>query len=252
MPRRGRPAPCRVEGGVEFGVGVGLLAAGHHGTTCSCRVATMRSAARSARAQIVDVGLTPPDVTKQLPSTTYRLATSWARFHSSTTDVAGSRAHAGRSQEVPTRIAHQPIDLDRVGAGLDERLGRLLDVEVEQAPGVVRHAVVQLGGRQTRGVGGRCRQADLVRLVGEILTEQTPAGATPEAVAHVDVMRLAPDLLARPARQRGVDRTRRSAPGPTWRRERTRGARRSRRTRTTRSSTRSGPASSRGSRRTAR
>ena len=84
------------------------------------------------------------------------------------------RAHAGRSEQVPARVAHQAIDLDRVGAGLDERLGCLVDVEVEQAPGVVRDPVVELGGRQSRGVGGRRRQRDAVRLVGQILTEQTP------------------------------------------------------------------------------
>src|SRR6476661_3460075 len=63
---------------------------GHAGTRCSKRVSTMWSAARRAMATIVEVGLTPDDVTKQLPSTTYKFGTSWVRFHRSRTDVLGS------------------------------------------------------------------------------------------------------------------------------------------------------------------
>src|SRR5207253_7600623 len=62
----------------------------HAGTCWLKRVSTMWSAARSASATIVEVGLTPEEVTKQLPSTTYRFGTSWARFHRSSTDVSGS------------------------------------------------------------------------------------------------------------------------------------------------------------------
>ncbi len=46
------------------------LAPAHAGTCCWKRVSTMCSAARSARATMVEVGLTPLEVTKQLPSTT--------------------------------------------------------------------------------------------------------------------------------------------------------------------------------------
>lgn len=45
----------------------------------------MPSAARRARAPMVEVGLTPAPVVKELPSTMNRLGTSWARFQPSTT-----------------------------------------------------------------------------------------------------------------------------------------------------------------------
>src|SRR5215207_4559003 len=68
--------------------GSGLLR--HAGTCWSMRVSTMCSAARRAMATIVEVGFTPDEVTKHEPSTTYRLATSCARFQRSSTDVLGS------------------------------------------------------------------------------------------------------------------------------------------------------------------
>ena len=116
-----------------------------HCTAGTCwlkRVSTMWSAARSAIATIVEVGLTPDDVTKHEPSTTYRFGTSCARFQRSSTDVFGIVAHARRAQQVPARVAHQPIDLDLVRAGGVHRLLGALDVEVEHAPRVVGHRVV--------------------------------------------------------------------------------------------------------------
>ena len=106
----------------------------------------MWSAARSARAQIEEVGLTPAEVTNDEPSTTYRLATSWVRFQRSSTLVARVVAHPGRAQQVPAGVAHQPVDLDLVGARLEQRLGRLLDVEVEHAGASSRETAYWISG----------------------------------------------------------------------------------------------------------
>ena len=55
-----------------------------------CRRLQMPSAARSARAPIVEVGLTAALVVNELPSTMNRFATSCARCHLSMTDRCGS------------------------------------------------------------------------------------------------------------------------------------------------------------------
>ena len=50
----------------------------------------MLSAMYSASAWIVEVGFTPPEVTKMLPSTMKRFFTSWLRPQEFTTERSGS------------------------------------------------------------------------------------------------------------------------------------------------------------------
>ena len=119
--------------------------------------------------------------------------------------AVGVVAHQRGADQVPAGVAHQPLLLDLVGAGLQQRLLGALDLEVEAAARVVAHAVGHLRRRDARRVGQPRVERDPVLGIRQVLAEDPPARAAPEVLAHVQVVLRAPGGLARAGRQGGVD-----------------------------------------------
>src|SRR5216684_4280102 len=65
---------------------------------------------------MVEVGLTPPDVTNTLPSTMNRFLTSCDRPHSFHHRTLGVHAHACRPEQMPAAIQDRTIDANVGGA----------------------------------------------------------------------------------------------------------------------------------------
>ncbi len=99
--------------------------------------------------------------------------------------------HACGTHEVPVGGIAE-LDLGVPGAGLDERLPRLVDVPLTQGTGVVVDAVGDPGRRQATAVGERRRKVDPILGVGQVLAHQSPVCAAPEPIAHVAVVVVAP------------------------------------------------------------
>ena len=92
-------------------------------------------------------------------------------------------------------------------AGLEQRLPRPLDVEVEQPPRVLRRRVGDARRRRTP-IASTSAGSSVTRLlgVGQVLAEDAPAQAVAEALAHARVMLGTPDGRAGARGHRRVHR----------------------------------------------
>ena len=177
------------------------LAGRHAGTCWLKRVSTMWSAARRASAQIVDVGFTPAEVTKQLPSTTYRLGTSWVAVPAVERPTSPDRRPSGpcragasrssASGDRPRSCGRRPRAATPTRARCGSRAAGASSPTPRSAP--------RAPGSPTESVSVDDR-VTAVGLVGQVLAEQAPVGAAPEVRAHVQVMVGAPRLRPGPAR----------------------------------------------------
>jgi hypothetical protein len=119
----------------------------------------MWSAARSAIATIVDVGLTPGRGHEARAVDDVEVRDIVAPVPAVDDGGLWVVAHPSRPQEVPAGVAHQPVDLDLERARRVHRVLRALDVEVEHPARVVGHPVVDLRRRESPTSRSRSRRS---------------------------------------------------------------------------------------------
>ena len=156
----------------------------------------MLSAMYSASAWIVEVGFTPPEVTKMLPSTMNRFFTSWLRPQEFTTERAGSlpmRAVPSRCQ--PPYTTGRTAWMCRAPAAARISLPRV-DREVQHAAGVLADGVVDPGRRDAVAVLQHRIERDPVVLLGQVLGADADLHAVADHAAEGVVVALAPGQQA--------------------------------------------------------
>ena len=145
-------------------------------------------------AWMVEVGFTPPPVTKTEPSMTKRLRTSWLRPHSLTTEVAGLVP----MRQVPSRWVVEDFARDGggVGAGFAHEFGGTGDTVLHHGGGVGADGVVDARGGDAVAVLQVRIERDAVVFFRQVIAGNADMGAAVVVAAHGGVVAFAPGHAA--------------------------------------------------------
>ena len=141
---------------------------------------------------MVEVGFTPPEVTKMLPSTMNRFFTSWQRPQPFTTERSGSVAHARGAEQMPAAVQDRALHADIRRAGGRQDLLRARDAVVHHAQRVLADRVIDLRRGDAVPILQHRIERDPVVLLRQVLADRRQADAAADQFAEGAVMALAP------------------------------------------------------------
>jgi len=137
---------------------------------------------------MVEVGLTPPEVTQMLPSTMNRFFTSWQRPHSLTTERSGSVAHARGAEQVPAAIQDRALDANVAGARSGENLLRPCDAMLHHPVAIGADGVADSRRRNAAGILQVRIERYPIVFLGEVFADRRKTDAMVQELAIDPVM----------------------------------------------------------------